>query len=54
MGLLGGVIGFLMVPESALLIERLPGMGIGLMVGLTVSGMAMSFYLRWKRSRRRG
>lgn len=53
MGLLGGVIGGMVNLEAASLLERLPGIAIGVLVGLTVSGIGMSFYMRWKRSRLR-
>ncbi len=53
MGLLGGVLGALGGSEAASPLERLPGFGIGAMVGLTVSGVGMAFYMRWKRARGR-
>ena len=51
MGLLGGAVGALASLDTAPLLERLPSMAVGLMIGLTVSGVGVSFYMRWKRSR---
>ncbi len=51
MGLLGSAIGAMTAPDAAPLLERLPGLAAGLLIGLTVSGVGVSFYLRWKRSR---
>ena len=53
MGLLGAAVGAMTAPDNALPLERLPGLGVGLMIGLTVSGIGMTFYMRWKRSRAR-
>ena len=52
-GLLGGALGAMAAPDAALPLERLPGLAAGLMIGLTVSGVGMTFYVRWKRSRAR-
>ena len=51
MGLLGGAIGATTSPDAAPPLERLPGIAAGLLIGLTVSGVGVSFYMRWKRSR---
>jgi len=51
MGLLVAALGAMTAPDAASPLERLPGLAVGLMIGLTVSGVGMSFYLRWKRSR---
>ena len=51
MGLLGAALGAMIAPDAALPLERLPRLAVGLMIGLTVSGVGMSFYLHWKRSR---
>ncbi len=53
MGLLGAALGAMIAPDSAPPLERLPGLAAGLMIGLTVSGVGMGFYMRWKRSRAR-
>ncbi len=53
MGLLGGTVGAIAAPDAASPLERLPGLAAGLMIGLTVSGVGVSFYTRWKRSRAR-
>ena len=53
MGLLGAVIG----ATGVLSHNGLPGgyweIGAGLMLGLTISGVGVSFYMRWKQSRAR-
>ncbi len=51
MGLLGSAIGAMASPDATPLLERLPGLAVGLLIGLTVSGIGVSFYMRWKRSR---
>ena len=53
-GLLGGALGAMAAPDAAPPLERLPGLAVGLMIGLMASGVGMTFYLRWKRSRVRG
>ena len=51
MGLLGSAVGAMTSPDAASLLERLPGLAAGLLIGLTVSGVGVSFYMRWKGSR---
>ncbi len=51
MGLLGSAIGAMASPDTVSFLERLPGLAAGLLIGLTVSGVGVSFYMRWKRSR---
>ena len=53
MGLFGAALGAMSAPDNAPPLERLPGLGVGLMIGLTVSGIGTSFYMRWKHSRAR-
>ena len=49
-GLLGVAISAMTSLDAASLLERLPGLAAGLLIGLTVSGVDASFYMRWKRS----
>lgn len=53
MGLFGAVIGATGVASPGGLPGNYWAIGIGLMAGLTVSGVGVSFYMRWKQSRRR-
>jgi len=53
MGLFGGIIGGMINFNATSLLEKLPGIAVGVVVGLVLSGIGMSFYMRWKRSRLR-
>ena len=53
MGLFGGIIGGMITFNATSLLEKLPGIAVGVVVGLVLSGIGMSFYMRWKRSRLR-